>query len=524
MGALTLKSFSDELREWEFIEVEGIDPTDSFGVSLRLSIRENQIFLAEPNDANIPWLTDKGRLFFDGMFEKTTFKSTDWGNFFKEITDLIYFMDHFNFQKQNALSLILAFENISLETLNMLYLLKQNCSLIELRKIENYVSLPNDLEFNYQLSSFTKTPKLQMSTLGILLNTNPRYEGYVLNLSLRQRFLKGDFKLFNIGSMLDLTFPVYNLGSNFQVLKSIAEGTNLLCQDIKNAEFPLLITNTEFFKRNDSKILQKILKYTNILGTTWNGFNVLNHNISNAGIQLLDKFLPLSSEDLGNFFGLYHINVSLDSTANMKKLIELHLLNAFPNFSSFNNRIFIDQNIKLSNKTLYKKLKGNMFKNYYHLPSNLFLEDNETYVNTEGLIKRTTKLLHFKKEAKTNWQIVRRLYATSNSLMFFNNKKDYKLVNFNSVNSFNFKNYINFQFYAAQTLTSLSFYLNKQNLPIVKSSILSFKSAKIKVIDTKLKNWLDDFFNTNGKDSFSYNSSVLINCSKIVKSSTTNFF
>ena len=68
MGALTLKAFSDELREWELIESESIDPTDSFGVSLRLSIREDQIFLAEPNDSVIPWLTDKGRLFFDGNF------------------------------------------------------------------------------------------------------------------------------------------------------------------------------------------------------------------------------------------------------------------------------------------------------------------------------------------------------------------------------------------------------------------------------------------------------------------------
>ena len=523
MGALTLKSFSDELREWEFIEVEGIDPTDSFGVSLRLSIRENQIFLAEPNDANIPWLTDKGRLFFDGMFEKTLSKPTNWENFFKEITDLIYFMDHFNFQKQNVLSLILAFENISLETLNMLYLLKQNCSLIELRKVENFKFLSNDLESDYQLFPLTQKPKLQMSTLGILLNTNPRYEGYVLNLNLRQRFLKGDFKLFNIGSMLDLTFPIYNLGSNFQVLKSIAEGTNLVCQDIKNSEFPLLITNTEFFKRNDSKIFQEVLKYTTILGTAWNGFNMLNHNINNVGIQSLNKFLPLSSEDLGNFFGLYFINVSLNSTANMKKLTELHLLNIFSD-SSFKNKIFVDQNVKLLNKSFYEKFKSSMFKDYYYLPSNLFLEDNETYINTEGLIKRTTKLLHFKKEAKTNWQIVRRLYATSNSFMFFNNKKDNKIVNFDSVNSFNFKNYINFQFYSAQTLTSLSFYLNKQNLPIVRSKVSSIKLAKIKVIDTKLKNWLDDFFNTNGKDSFSYNSSVLINCSKIARSSTTNFF
>merc|ERR1712157_448385 len=326
----------------------------------------------------------------------------------------------------------------------------------------------------------------------------------------------GDFKLFNIGSMLDLTFPTYTLGSNLNTLKSLAEGTNLVCQDIKNAEFPMMITNTEFFKRSDSKIFNEVFKYVDVLDTAWSGLNVLNHNISNVGIQSLNKFLPLSSEDLGNFFGLYYINVSLSSTANMKKLTELHLLNVFSD-SPFKNKIFVDQNVKLSNKVSYEKLKGSMFKDYYHLPSNLFLEDNETYINTEGLVKRTTKLLHFKKEAKTNWQIIRRLYAVSNSLMFFNNRKDSQLINFDSINSFNFKNYVNFQFSAVQTLTSLSFYLNKQNSPIFKPITQSIKSSKIKVIDTKLKNWLDDFFNSNGKDSFSYNSSVLINCSKIVR-------
>jgi NADH dehydrogenase/NADH:ubiquinone oxidoreductase subunit G len=523
MGALTLKSFSDELREWEFIEGEGIDPTDSFGVNLRLSIRENQIFLAEPNDINIPWLTDKGRLFFDGMFEISSVELTDWENFFKEIAELIYFMDHLNFQKQNSLSLIFAFENISLETLNMLYLLKQNCSLIDLRKVENYKST-NDLESEYQLSSLTQKPKIQMSTLAILLNTNPRYEGYVLNLNLRQRFLKGDFKLFNVGSMLDLTFPVHNLGSNVQTIKALAEGTHLVCQDIKNAEFPLIISNTELLKRSDSNIFAQIFKYASLVETAWNGVNVLNHNISSVGIQSLNKFLPLSSEDLGNFFGLYYINVSLNATANMKRLTELHLLNIFSTKSSFANKIFIDQNSKSLNKVVYDKLKNKMFKNYFYLPSNLFMEDNETYINTEGLIKRTTKLLHFKKGAKTNWQITRRLYANSKSLMFFNNKKDNKLLNFDSINSFNFKNYVNFQFYAVQTLTSLSFYLNKQNSPITKFMILPFKSLKVKVYNTKMKNWLDDFFNNNGKDSFSYNSSVLINCSRIMRSSTTNFF
>jgi hypothetical protein len=435
----------------------------------------------------------------------------------------MYFIDHLNLHKRSVSSFIFAFENLSLETLNMLYLLKQSCSLVELRKIESHKGL-NDFESHYQLGSSTQKPKLHMSTLGILINTNPRYEGYILNLSLRQRFLKGDFKLLNIGSMLDLTFPTYNLGSNFSILKSLGEGSHLSCQDIKNAEFPVLITNTELFKRNDSKIFIEVLKHTNVLETSWNGLNVLNHNIGSVGIQSLNKFLPLSVEDFTNFFGLYYINVSLSSTANMKKLMELHLLNIFSSNDSFNNKVFIDQNVKSVNKVVYDKVKTKIFNSYFHLPSNLFLEDNETYVNTQGSVKRTTKLIHFKKDAKTNWQITRKFYANTKSLVFFNNKKDNQLVNFDCVNSFNFKNYVNFQFYGVQTLTSLSFYLTKQNSPLLKSFKAPIKCTKVKVLNTKVKNWLDDFFNGSGKDSFSYNSSVLVNCSKIMRSSSTNFF
>ncbi len=523
MGALTLKVFSDELREWEFIEGEAIDPTDSFGVSLRLSIRENQIFLAEPSEPSTPWLTDKGRLFFDGMFEKSSTKPTNWENFFNHVSELMYFIDHLNLHKRNAFSFMFVFENLSLETLNMLYLLKQNCSLIELRKIESHRGF-NDFESQYQLGSSTEKSKLHISTLGILVNTNPRYEGYILNLNLRQRFLKGNFKLLNLGSMLDLTFPTYSLGSNFSILKSIAEGTHLFCQDIKTAAFPVIITNTELFKRSDAKIFTEVLKYAGVLDAAWAGTSVLSHNIGNVGIQSLNKFLPLSNEDFINFFGFYYINVSLSSAANMQKLVELYMLKVFSSNKVLSGKIFVDQNINPLNELAYNKLESKLFNSYVHLPSSLFLEDNETYFNTQGLVKRTTKLIHFKKDAKTNWQITRKFYANTKATLFFNNVKDNSLINFDSVNSFNFKNYVNFQFYALNTLTSLSFYLTKNNSPLSKSPIISAKRSKIKVLNTKMKGWLDDFFNGNGKDSFSYNSSVLVNCSKITRSSTTNFF
>ena len=194
MGALTLKTFSDESREWEFIEGEAFDPTDSFGASLRLSIKENQIFLAEPNDPKTPWLTDKGRLFFDSTFEMSFTKSTNWRKTFNNILEIIYFIDHLNLHKRNVFSFIFVFENLSLETLNILYLLKQNCSFIEMRKADSYKDL-NDFESQYQLGSSVEKPKLHMATLGILINTNPRHEGYLLNINLRQRFLKGNFKL-----------------------------------------------------------------------------------------------------------------------------------------------------------------------------------------------------------------------------------------------------------------------------------------------------------------------------------------
>lgn len=525
MGALTLKTFSDELREWELIESEGIDPTNSFGANLRLSIREDQIYLAEPSDPSTPWITDKSRLFFDGLFEKRPYiEKTNWKNFFIDFSELVYFVDHLNFHKKNILSLIFVFDNVSLETLNMLYILNQSCSFVKIKTIEKN-NVENDLEAKYQLSDSTSSLKLHMSTLGLLVGTNPRYEGYLLNLSLRQRFLKGNFKLLSIGPVLDLTISVYNLGSNLNSLKYIGEGTHVVCQDITNAEFPLLITNTEFCKRSDSGVLNSVFKYINMLDTAWNGFNVLNPNLSSTGMYSLNKFLHLSSEDITNFFGLYVVNTSLNSISNMKSLTELYLLKNLTSESSlFKNQLFVSQVLNPVNDSFYEKNKGKLVSSYFNLPTNMIYEDNETYFNTQGLVKRMGKLLDFNKAAKTNWQLTRKLYSSMNSLTFYNNQKDNKLIQFDCVNSFNFKNYLSFQYSATQSLTSLSYYLIQQNSPIIKSVNSYFKDTKTKTYDTKIKYWLDDFFNTNGRDSFSYNSSVLANCSKILRSSSTNFF
>jgi len=231
------------------------------------------------------------------MFEKSDLDAqVEWNHFFDSMLEAMYFFDHLNLQRLDNLSLLISFEHVSIEVINMLYLLEQSCSMIKLKRSENYF-INNDFESFYQVDSATNKSKMALSTLAILLNTNTRYEGYVLNLSLRQRFLKGNFKLLSIGSALDITLPVSNLGSNMSVLRQIGEGTHIVCQDIKNSSFPILISNTELFKRKDAKYLTKILKHTGIISSVWNGLNILNHSISNAGISSLNNFLPISAED-----------------------------------------------------------------------------------------------------------------------------------------------------------------------------------------------------------------------------------
>ena len=157
------------------------------------------------------------------------------------------------------------------------------------------------------------------------------------------------------------------------------------------------------------------------------------------------------------------------------------------------------------------------------MPNGLFLEDSETFINTQGLIKRTTKLIDFKKEAKNNWQITRKFHTESRKLAVFNHQKDNKLIVFNNTSLFNYKSYVNLTLYVARTLNSLGFYLNTQNEPINKTLNTSIKATKVRLFDTKLKAWLDDFF-SGEKDFFTRNSTVLADCSKTLRVNSTNFF
>ena len=538
MGALTLKSFPFELRGWDIEKFESIDPTDGFGSSTRVYISKQQIVQIEPdfnaNTANA-WLSDKGRQFFDSIFGSFNLKESDknlekhsWNGILKSLFKTLYLFDNCNNKQQKKYFFNIVFENISIEILSLLIILSQNYSFIKIKRSEK-IQLNNDLESNFQCNlSSTNNNLLENSTLCLLIANNPRYEGYLLNLDLRQRFLKGNFQCFILGSLIDLTFPVNFLGTKLGILKSIAEGNNLICQNFKAATNPMLVLNTEMFKRSDgNQVLEivKLLNYSSLLNKVWN-YNTLNSSLYETGLQSIGNFKSIKLKDLLQFSSFYFLNLTVNNVSNFKKITETKLLNFNENKYLKINKLYIDQSAfsESDNYIFYDKKfisKNKNVNKYLYFPIKMFYENEETFINTEGLIKRTTKIVSNKK-TKNSWKLLRNFLKQSKKKLTFLDYKENSTVFFNLNKEYNFKNYISFQFNASNKIDSNAFLMStsNQSLFINKSK---FKNKRLKLIDTKIKYWLDDFF-IGGRDGFSQNSLILTNCSNLARSQNTNFF
>ena len=551
MGALTLKSFPFELRGWDIEEFEAIDPTDSFGSNIKVYVNNNQIVQIEPDYdtyTSNTWITDKTRQFFDGMFAKQdnidNFDSkSSWSLLFKNLNQNLYIFNMCNNKFFTNQFFTIIFENVNLEILNLLNIISQTYSFIKIRKAEN-IKLNNDLEYDFQLNSVSNKTQLNNSEMCLLISTDTRYQGYRLNLNLRQRFFKGNFKCILIGSLIDITFPLSYIGSNVKIIKDIIEGNNLNCRDLIKSKNPLAIINDEFLKRNDDLLYAlKLLNTTKYLR-----LNTLNSSLNVTGNINLTNFTSFNTKDLINLNSLYLINVHVSKLPNIEKIIQIKFLNfTKQNFLELNSKnIIINQNVNTENsryldsksatahlpsiffedlcgfaaveKDSYYQEKTN---NYFYLPTSMFFESNQSFINTEGFIKRNNKVI-FGKKIKNSWQILRKFLKNFQKKTLFLLNKDKNLISFNIDNTLNFKNYVSLHFSATQNLTNLNYYLNIKNKTFYITNKV-FKTENKKIFNNKLKYWLDDFF-TGGKDDFSQNSLILINCSTILRTESTNFF
>jgi len=544
VGALTQKPYPFLSRNWELKTANSIDFSDGFGTDIQVHFKNRQIVKITPgfsyNSNDTPWISDKSRFAFDGMFSparllkglinfgsnQSIFSAT-WKMLLSEIIVTLYFQDHLNkhFLVDNKLFIIFN-NNVSLEILNLIYIFSQKYSFIKLRRFEGK-TINTDFESNFLMSP-EKNLKTELfnSNLCFLIGLFSRYEGVSFNLNLRNRYLKGNFRIITLGSTKNLTFPTTSIGSNIKNLKSLVEGNDVFCQSFITSKNPIIaIGSSNFYRKDRNGIIKLLNNLKTILSKyhkNWNNLNILNTSINEAGVNYLNSFKSISEKDLTLNSGLYFLNI-YPNTLTFQKLTKLKLLN-YLTYNSNWPSYCIEQNLGLKTNDLNSLNTLCKPFNYINLPNGSFFESTGTFINTEGKIKKTIKFISTESQSKEDWQIIRKLINKSSRIKFLNNlTKNNCNISIN-IDKFNqFKLFTNYLFLVTQNLNNKSEVCF--NNSIVKTNLklnLKFKKSKIKLFATKIKIWLNDFY-IGGVDSYSRHSTTMINCSKALRLEKNNF-
>lgn len=530
MGALTLKPFSDESREWELFEFESIDITDGFGSYLRLSVKENIIISAEPYDPSIPWLTDRGRLFFEGsVYQKESeVESNVWETAFKKLQAAAYFADHLSFSEQSLRvpgNITVVFRQIDIESCCFLTWLDGKLPFLKIRKDEPFFK-NIDSEQSYLVTPSLELPRLKFSSLAVLLGINTRYESYHLNLLFRQRFLKGGFQLVQVGSDIDLTIPTEASGWSMSFFKNVAEGVSPLCRTLSGSVLPVFVSSYRFYKSPYFSVFDSMVSVMSSACSSLGTLSTVSDKIEAAGINNLNKFKHLTPSELDSASSVYYLNVDLKENLGVKKVFDKLSLN-------FSGVSVSEPKLLLEHSTECSEIEYNVFKGlseifYMQMPVKSFFEQNNRYLSARGATLISVKILGSCQNRKSDWSAVRQIGTVLNRLKLFSDKKSSFLLDKTLTVSYRQKHYNAFTAYPIKSLTTVcsnpGASANTSNSFFHQPFPTNYRTLGIVFKNTVIKPWLDDFFVGGLKDVYSTKSSTLVKCSNLSRVSNTNFF
>ena len=157
--------------------------------------------------------------------------------------------------------------------------------------------------------------------------------------------------------------------------------------------------------------------------------------------------------------------------------------------------------------------------NKFLIPSKHFFENSDTFLNTEGLIKRSFKIVKSPKFSKTSWKIIR---AFSN---YFSNLSLLTNIVPSTVN-LPLEVYDQKSLLQLMYLPSVNYSSNSVFNPIISCSknisVNCYHDSYVKFFNSKLSFTVDDFY-IGGKDNYSKLSSVMVKCSKQLRVDSSNF-
>lgn len=410
VGALTSKPYAFKARSWELKKTESIDVHDALGSNVRIDSRGNEVMRVLPRlneDINEEWISDRTRFAYDGLKysrldrpyirdEKSgKLQEASWEETFAFIKTKLKGMKGENIAA-------LAGDLADVESMVALKELMESFGSgnLDCRTDGSRFDVSNRAGylFNSSIAGIDEADAI------ILIGSNPRFEGTMVNARIRKAWLERRVPVNLIGEEVDLTYPYEHVGTTPQDLekffKDFAKKTK--------AKKPMMVIGAGVFQREDGESIHKMLydaaEKIGCITKEWNGFNVLHNAASRVG-ALDVGFLPQAGGK-----GCKEI---LDGTKD-GSIKALYLLNSDE----------FDARAEIGWKTfvIYQGHHGDHGASRADviLPGAAYTEKSATYVNTEGRIQQTRQAVFPIGEAKEDWKIIRALSEHLNKKLPYN--------------------------------------------------------------------------------------------------------
>ncbi len=393
VGALTSKPYAFAARPWELNKTESIDVMDGLGSAIRIDTRGSEVMRILPrinDDINEEWISDKTRHVIDGLRTQRLdqpyvrhngqLRPATWSEAFKAIAAKVA---QTNPKRMGAIVGDLA----GVEEIFALKDLMTRLGVANLDCRQDGSALdPAWGRASYLFN--TSIAGIDMADALLIVGSNPRKEGAMLNARVRKRWRSGKFAVGVIGPKADLSYTYDYLGAGPETLADITRHS--FADNLKKAERPMVIVGAGAFTRGDGAALASLAAKAAVdLGAVkdgWNGYCVLHNAASRVGA--LDVGFVPGQGALG-----------ARQMAAFGTLDLLFLLGA--------DEIDVAQGAFV----VYIGTHGDRGASRADvvLPGAAYPEKSSIYVNTEGRVQMATRASFPPGDAKEDWAILRAL-------------------------------------------------------------------------------------------------------------------
>jgi len=379
VGALTFKPYAFKARPWELKYYESVDCTSSLCTPILINVKESDIVRIQPKmdlQLNNSLISDKIRFVYDSVkknriqqvFKKNHdkgFSIETWFTFNNKISALI---------KEKKKITFLINENLDFESTQLL----KSFESTHIRVI-NTSSFSSQYKNSYDQLYCRNTESIykKIKTC-FLLSTNLKIETTLLNTKLRLKYNKNAFNTISTGSFHKSNYPIKFINLSTQNTINLFEGK--FANSIKFVEnINVLLVIGSAFKNKITKSLNLISLFKKICPT---GLIIDNQIYPNSvgfdflGINGLVNKTIMSTD--------FFFCINLEDTTKIRKLL---FKKNFFWFNTHGSSVAVHAN--------------------FIVPTLTFFEVENTYLNLDGIKRKSQKVLSGLKDSQSVIYILR---------------------------------------------------------------------------------------------------------------------